>query len=151
MFSAQAPTRSPGPPESSRLYLPRLMRAAQEQEYRSLLMFPDCPAQPANIPRVRYPCSRAAREEAIAPVGRRGAAVNPSGRQQPPAKPGTRGSLILPAGHRSLMLLPSSAQQNQLFLSFCAQRCNPRSCPEPGARVNRTEVALQQCSANPVF
>lgn len=72
-----------------------------------------------------------------------GAAVNPSGRQQPPAKTGAPGSLILPAGHRSLMLLPSSAQQNQLFLSFCAQRSNPRSCREPGARINRTEVAVQ--------
>ncbi|MEJ1284324.1 hypothetical protein NN561_015309 [Cricetulus griseus] len=92
MFSAQAPTRSPPPPPSSRLYLPRRARAARDPEYRGLLMFPDCLAQPANISWARYPCSRATGEEAIAPAGpqepqltpRRGAAAGraPSPRQQ---------------------------------------------------------------------
>lgn len=77
MFPAQAPTRSPPPPPRSRLYLPGRARAAREPEYRGLLMFPDWPAQPANIPRARYPCSRAAVEEASAPARAAGAAVNP--------------------------------------------------------------------------
>lgn len=61
---------SPQPPPSSRLYLPRRARAAREQEYRGLLMFLDCPAQPANILRARYPRSRAGERKPRHPPGR---------------------------------------------------------------------------------
>lgn len=67
-------------------------------------MFPDCLAQPANIPRARYPCSWAAVKEAIAPAGQRELQLTPSGeaaarrarslrRQHPPSRAPLRDAL----------------------------------------------------------
>lgn len=143
MFSAQATRSSPPPPPSSRLYLPRRARAARDPEYRGLLMFPDCLAQPANISWARYPCSRAVGEEAIAPAGPQELQLTPRG-EAAAGRARAPGSSILLAGRRfrcSRLAAPSKAG---FFLR--AQGSNPSSRPKPRAPEVAVQIPCLSCS-----